>query len=528
MAALPAVRLDRAAETREAGPERERVDLLLELGATIVSSLDLRTTLRVICASVRRALRLDAVGVALADSATGDLRLEALDSPGDEDPAGEGAPVTRSGSGAAFRTGLPAVTDPRDVGTLTSDAVPPVAQIRGPRALCDLPLLCRGRAVGVLMLSSPRDDAFGADDVDFMEHAAGLIAIAVENAQAQGTIRELEEKLARQRAWVVDEIRHEANFDEIVGRSAALRQVLEQVATVAPTDSTVLIQGETGTGKELIARAIHERSDRRSHPFVKLNCAAIPTGLLESELFGHEKGAFTGAIAQRIGRFELAKRGTVFLDEVGEIPLELQTKLLRVLQEREFERLGGSRTLRTEARLIAATNRDLGGMVAEQRFRADLFYRLDVFPIHVPALRERPEDVPLLVRHFVQQFAGRMNRSIETIPADVMEALVRYPWPGNIREMQNLIERAVILSTGPVLRVPLQELRKPTSERRAGAADQTLAEAEREHILAVLRDTGWVLSGPRGAAKRLGLNRSTLQFRMKKLGIVRRVTMERS
>jgi DNA-binding NtrC family response regulator len=311
------------------------------------------------------------------------------------------------------------------------------------------------------------------------------------------------------------------NFDEIVGTSAALKAVLKQVEVVAPTESTVLILGETGTGKELIARAIHAASSRSRRPFVKLNCAAIPTGLLESELFGHEKGAFTGAIAQRIGRFELADGGTVFLDEVGEIPLELQPKLLRVLQEREFERLGSTRTLRTDARLIAATNRDLRQMVEQRKFREDLFYRLNVFPIFVPALRERSEDIPLLVNHFAQRFARRMNRTIETIPAETMAALTRYPWPGNIRELQNLIERAVILSHGPVLQIPLQDLDKNTAPRRDNGKDQTLEAAERAHILAILKETRWVLGGARGAAARLGINRSTLQFRLKKLGIVR-------
>jgi len=311
------------------------------------------------------------------------------------------------------------------------------------------------------------------------------------------------------------------NFEEIVGTSAALKAVLKQVGVVAPTESTVLILGETGTGKELIARAIHAASSRSRRPFVKLNCAAIPTGLLESELFGHEKGAFTGAIAQRIGRFELADGGTIFLDEVGDIPLELQTKLLRVLQEREFERLGSTRTLRTDARLIAATNRELRKMVEQRKFRDDLFYRLNVFPIYVPALRERSEDIPLLVNHFAQRFARRMNRTIETIPAETMAVLTRYPWPGNIRELQNLIERAVILSHGPVLQVPLQDLDNCTALRRDNGKDQTLEAAERAHILAILKETRWVLGGARGAAVRLGMNRSTLQFRLKKLGIVR-------
>ena len=311
------------------------------------------------------------------------------------------------------------------------------------------------------------------------------------------------------------------NFEEIVGTSAALTAVLKQVEVVAPTESTVLILGETGTGKELIARAIHTASSRSRRPFVKLNCAAIPTGLLESELFGHEKGAFTGAIAQRIGRFELADGGTIFLDEVGDIPLELQTKLLRVLQEREFERLGSTRTLRTDARLIAATNRELQKMVEQRKFREDLFYRLNVFPIYVPALRERSEDIPLLVNHFAQRFARRMNRTIEMIPAETMAVLTRYLWPGNIRELQNLIERAVILSHGPVLQIPLQDLDNRTAPRRDNGKDQTLETAERAHILTILKETRWVLGGARGAAVRLGMNRSTLQFRLKKLGIVR-------
>jgi formate hydrogenlyase transcriptional activator len=303
--------------------------------------------------------------------------------------------------------------------------------------------------------------------------------------------------------------------------SAALRRVLHQVELVAPTDATVLLVGETGTGKELLARAIHRLSPRRAQAFVTLNCAAIPTGLLESELFGHEKGAFTGAVAQRLGRFELAQRGTLFLDEVGELPLEVQPKLLRVLQEREFERLGSTRTLRTEARLIAATNRNLSAMVEAQEFRADLFYRLHVFPVCVPPLRERPEDIPLLVRHVVEQFARRMQRTIDTIPSATMDALLRYPWPGNIRELQNLIERAVILSPGPVLRVPLEELRPGALPSPESGQLQTLEASERALILATLKETQWVLAGPKGAAVRLGMNRSTLAFRMKKLGIVR-------
>ncbi len=350
---------------------------------------------------------------------------------------------------------------------------------------------------------------------------ASQIALAVENAMAYGEIRELKDKLALEKLYLQDEIRSERNFEDIIGKSAALRRVLKQVETVAPTESTVLIYGETGTGKELIARAIHNLSPRHPQAFVKLNCGAIPTGLLESELFGHERGAFTGAIAQRIGRFELAHRGTVFLDEIGDIPLELQPKLLRVLREREFERLGSSRTLRSDARLIAATNADLASLVEAQTFRVDLFYRLNVFPIRVPPLRERAEDIPLLVRHFVQHFNRRMNRTIETVSSDTMESLTRYPWPGNIRELENVMERAVILSPGPVLRVPPEDLEGRVALGQVNGKPRTLQEAERELILATVKETKWVLSGARGAATRLGLNRSTLQFRMKKLGIVR-------
>jgi formate hydrogenlyase transcriptional activator len=376
--------------------------------------------------------------------------------------------------------------------------------------------------IGSFIIGCVKPDAYADDEgVEFLSQVANQIAITVENAFAYSEIQALKDKLAHEKLYLQDEVCSELNFNEIVGKSVALRRVLMQVEIVAPTDSTVLIHGETGTGKELIARAIHNLSARCSNAFVKLNCAAIPTGLLESELFGHEKGAFTGAIAQRIGRFELANRGTVFLDEIGEVPLDLQTKLLRVLQEREFERLGSTRTLRTDTRLIAATNRDLSAMVEEQKFRSDLFYRLNVFPVRVPPLRERAEDIPLLVRHFVQHFARRMNRKIETIPSETIEVLGRYGWPGNIRELENLIERAVILSPGPVLQVPLGDFNGRTTPGQVNGKHRTLEDAERAHILATLKETRWVLSGPSGAATHLGMNRSTLQFRMKKLGIVR-------
>jgi formate hydrogenlyase transcriptional activator len=409
-------------------------------------------------------------------------------------------------------------------------AADPILAEKGLGSVRVLPLVSRDRTLGVLSLGAARDNAFTEDDLGFLGQVANQIALAIENASAYDEISQLKERLARENVYLESEIRSELHFDEIVGNSEALLRVLKEIETVAPTDSTVLIYGETGTGKELIARALHDLSSRKSNAFVKLNCAAIPTGLLESELFGHEKGAFTGAISQRVGRFELAHRGTVFLDEIGEVPLELQPKLLRVLQEREFERLGSGRTLKSDARLIAATNRDLKTMMDEQKFRSDLYYRLNVFPIRVPALRERKEDIPLLVRHFVQEFSRRNNRVINSIPSETMEALVRYHWPGNIRELQNVIERAVIISRGPVLNVALAELQPDEAPTTGQPANQVtpdeqqslqnlLDETERTEILRALEASNGIIAGPAGAAARLGIKRSTLQLRMQKLGI---------
>jgi formate hydrogenlyase transcriptional activator len=499
--------------------ERDRLQLLLELTSQIASNLELRELLRTVSATVRRVMRCDAVAVHLPDEERGCLRLFALDFGGRRSVTSDNSGLEESNSAEyiseVFRTRTPMVNDE---GSATSH---PEIFRDVPRCACSVPLISRNRVLGVMELWRPEAHIFTENDLGFLAQIATQVAIAVENALAYGEIKGLKNKLAREKLYLEDEIRSEQGFEEIIGRSAAIRSVLRKIETVAPTDSTVLIYGETGTGKELIARAIHERGPRRSNAFVKLNCAAIPTGLLESELFGHERGAFTGAIVQRIGRFELADRGTAFLDEIGEIALELQPKLLRVLQEREFERLGSARTLKTDARLIAATNRDLAACVEEQKFRADLFYRLNVFPIFVPPLRDRPDDIPLLVRHFVQYFARRMNRTIDTIPSETMDALVRHSWPGNIRELQNLIERSVILSPGPVLHVPLAGLHSSNSPRQDGARQRTLEEAEREHILATLKETKWRVSGAGGAAVRLGMNRSTLQFRMKKLGIAR-------
>jgi formate hydrogenlyase transcriptional activator len=381
-------------------------------------------------------------------------------------------------------------------------------------------LLARdGRRLGCLSFGSKSVDGYNAEDRELLDHIARQVTIAVENALAFDKIRELRKHIEDEKVYLEEEIRSEYRFDEIVGASAALRHVLQQIETAAPTDSTVLIQGETGTGKELVARAIHQLSRRTQGTFVKLNCSAIPSGLLESELLGHEKGAFTGALAQRIGRFELAHGGTLFLDEIGELPLELQPKLLRVLQDGEFERLGGSQTLTSDFRLVAATNRDLRTMVAEQKFRADLYYRVNVFPITVPPLRERREDIPTLVRYFVQEFATRMRKEIESIPADAMEALVKYSWPGNIRELRNVLERSVILTSGKRLRVPTDALDDSGPSESSGV--MPLADAERRHIRDALQTTNWVIGGPKGAAALLGLKRSTLQSRMQKLQIYR-------
>jgi formate hydrogenlyase transcriptional activator len=515
-----ALAMDDAINFQASRRAQERLELLLDLTNRVVSTLDLRDLLRVIAANLRRVMQCDGVAIELPDAEDGKLRIYALDFPASNNVIREGLEPSASESPMArvFRTGEPIL----DSAWVTADNS--VARELGIKSHCHLPLTSRNRVLGVLSVGSMRENAFSQDDFAFLTQFARQVAIAADNAVAYGEISALKDQLAQEKLYLEDEIRSELNFEEIVGKSEALRRVLALVETVAPTDSTVLIHGETGTGKELIARAVHNLSSRRSNAFVKLNCAAIPTGLLESELFGHEKGAFTGAIAQRVGRFELAHRGTVFLDEIGEIPLELQPKLLRVLQEREFERLGSTRTLRTDARLIAATNRDLEALVAEQEFRSDLYYRLNVFPVRVPALRERSEDIPVLVRHFVQQFSRRMNKNIDTIPSETMTTLVRYHWPGNIRELQNVIERAVILSIGPVLKVPTDELHLRTSSPPAnnsghGNLQAVLDDAERQGIVATLEKTNWIVAGPNGAAARLGMKRSTLQSRMQKLGI---------
>jgi formate hydrogenlyase transcriptional activator len=501
--------------------ERTRLSLILDLNNSVVANLKLRDVLQAISPSIRKVMRLDFVALTLPDKDGQHTRLYALDFPDGKGLVQQDvmASFDSSVSGQVLRSGKPWVGDVGELPKLGFD--PQIAIEEGLQTLCILPLRRGNRVLGALCLARLQKNAFTQPDVDFLSQIAGQIAIAIDNALAYRQITELKDQLTQEKLYLQGELRSEMNFEEIIGNSAALRKVLRQVEAVAPTGSTVLIYGDTGTGKELIARAVHNLSDRRSNAFVKLNCAAIPTGLLESELFGHERGSFTGAVSQRIGRFELASTGTIFLDEVGEIPLDLQPKLLRVLQEREFERLGSSRTLRTDARLIAATNRDLGVMVETQAFRSDLYYRLNVFPIRVPALRERTDDIPFLVRHFAQHFARNMKKQIDTISAETMSALVRYPWPGNIREMQNLIERAVILSRGPVLHIPSADLKSRIPDGGEMNGFATLEEVERRHILSVLEQTNWVFAGPNGAAVRLGIKRPTLQFRMQKLGITR-------
>jgi len=513
--------------------KNDRLQLLLDVTNQVVSNLELRDLLRAISHDVRRVMQCDYAGLSLPDAGNKQLRLYAVDFPEGKGFLQEDLvyPIEGAPSGAAFRTMKALTLQSPFTGWLHYPIVQSAVR-EGLKSFCFLPLISRNRAIGVLVLGRLRDDAFSQADIEFLSQVANQIALAVENALAYREIRELKEQLSKEKLYLEDEIRTEMNFAQIIGSSASLRRALKRVETVAPTDSTVLIYGETGTGKELIARSIHDLSPRRSKPFVKLNCAAIPTGLLESELFGHEKGAFTGAIAQRIGRFEVADGGTIFLDEIGEVPLELQTKLLRVLQEREFERLGSSRTIRTDARLIAATNRDLEAMVSEQKFRSDLFFRLDVFPVHVPPLREREGDVPLLARHFTQEFSRRMKKVMETIPSAAMDALCRYHWPGNIRELQNVIERAVIISTGPGLSVDVADLKfpkagPPPKEKLAspkstnGTLHNVLEETERQQILKALKESNWIVAGPNGAAAHLGMNRSTLQVRIRKLGISR-------
>ncbi len=496
-----------------------RLQLLLDVTNQVVSNLQLPDLLRAISASVRRVMQCDLVGVFLPDRDGNRMQTFILDFTGNEGFIREDyCSMEGTLGGFVFRTGKPCARNASDVLQLGLTDEPALPE--GLKTGCFVQLISRNRVLGLLGLGRRDENAFSQEDIGFLTQVASQIAIGVDNAFEYGQITEAKERLAEQTFYLENEIRLEHNFEEIIGNSARLKAVLDSVRIVAPADSTVLIQGETGTGKEVIARAIHNLSSRKGHAFVKVNCAAIPLGLLESELFGHEKGSFTGAIAQRIGRFELAHKGTLFLDEVGDIPLELQPKLLRVLQEQEFERLGSTRTQRVDVRVLAATNASLSQLVAEKRFRADLYYRLNVFPIHVPALRDRRDDIPLLVHYFANKYARRMGKQIESIPKEAMDALSRYSWPGNIRELQNLMERAALLSTGPSLRVPLAEILEDAA-LTAASGSNALEQAEREQIVRALRESNWVIGGDRGAAERLGLKRTSLAYKMQKLGISR-------
>jgi len=518
--------------------QHNRLQLLLKLTNSITSNLTLRDVLHTVAANVREVMRCDAANIALPATEPGAFRLHALDFPGSKGFFKEEqiiTPTDDSPPKRALRTLKPVS------GPVTSTR----AAAEGLKTVCFIPLVNHGRALGYMSLARLSEEMFTQDEIDFLSQAAGQIAIAVDNALAYEEILKLKDKLAQEKLYLEEEVRSEMGFEQIVGSSSALKQVLQLVQTVALSDSTVLLLGETGTGKELIARAIHDRSRRKQRTFVKLNCAAIPSGLLESELFGHEKGAFTGAISQKIGRMELADHGTLFLDEVGDIPIEIQPKLLRALQEREFERLGSTQTRKVDVRLIAATNRNLEQMVADREFRSDLFYRLNVFPIRIPPLRERREDIPLLVSYFVQKFANRMQKKIDSIPVAVMKSLTAWEWPGNIRELENFTERAVILTRGKSLEAPLAELRKPSIEKKAATAplsaqddiariiketlsalsgkkdvvDDEFTRKQREEIVRALTESKGRVGGADGAAARMGINRTTLIARIKKLGI---------
>jgi len=526
---IAGIAIERHIQSEALRRERNRLRLLLEITNSTTSKLDMPRLIEALSTNLLGVTRSDFCALLLPDVDTGDLRVTTLYNPEPRGSVRDGGiiPITGSICGKAFRTGktqhfnrLEEVRDdPESFGNQAGQRFYKLVVAEGLVSGCDLPLTGRSGVVGVLTALSRSERTFAKDEVIFLEQVARQVAIAVENALDYERAIKDRDREAKQRLYLEEEIR--AHTGAIVGESPDLKGALHLVSVVAPTDSSVLILGETGTGKELVARAIHDLSSRRERAFVKLNCAAIPLGLLESELFGHEKGAFTGAIAQKVGRFDLADKGTLFLDEVGDIPLELQAKLLRVLQEQEFERLGSNRTHKVDVRLVAATHRDLAAMVKQGSFREDLYYRLKVFPIQIPALRQRADDIPILVRHFTELYAWRMNKRIEEIPSETIEALVRYPWPGNVRELQNFIERAVILSPHSTLRAPTSELTPSSSHGQSNIAMTGLQEVERDHIVRTLEASNWVVGGRNGAAARLGMKRTSLVYRMQKLHISR-------
>ncbi|PYX34010.1 MAG: Fis family transcriptional regulator [Acidobacteria bacterium] len=496
---------------------KDQLKLILDLNNQVVSNLEFHEFLQVTSSSVRQVMHCEAAAVMLADADGKRLRIHALDFPESRGIFTEGSllPIEGTIPGKAFLSRTAIVVNRLDPAEMPPEMYRKAVG-EGLNSFCDVPLVIKNRLLGILAVARREENAFGGDEVAFLTQVANQVAIGVENSLAYSEIADLKDRLAQEKLYLEEEIRGEMDFEGIVGQSSALRHVLQLVETVAPSNSTVLLLGETGTGKELIARAIHDRSRRKERTFVKLNCAAIPTGLLESELFGHERGAFTGAISQKLGRLELADQGTLFLDEVGDIPIEIQPKLLRALQEREFERLGSTRTKKVDVRLVAATNRDLEKMIETREFRSDLYYRLNVFPIRIPPLRERPEDIPLLVRYFAQKYGRRMEKQVESVPAAAMKKLSSWHWPGNIRELENFIERSVILTHGSALQVPIGEL------TNGGKGNQTFAvrdNSERDEILQVLKTARGRVGGADGAAARLGLKRTTLISRMKKLDI---------
>jgi formate hydrogenlyase transcriptional activator len=501
--------------------EKKRLQALVDVNRTLASSLEIQRLLPLISECVTRLVPHDFAGVTLFEGDKKDMKAYVL-SPAPMNStyeAGRSVSLEQTLSAKAFLDQKSQTLTRDDLMSHRSNIAGRVLSA-GIRTVRCMPLLTSGGVLGTLNVGSKKDKAFSEQDEEILHQVAAQLAIALDNVRAYREIQVLKERLAQEKLYLENEIRTELHFEEIVGESPQLKAVLSRAQTVASSGSTVLILGETGTGKELAARAIHRMSRRKGASFIKVNCAAIPTGLLESELFGHEKGAFTGAVSKKVGRMELADKGTFFMDEVGDIPLELQPKLLRVLQDQEFERLGSNRTVRVDIRLIAATNRDLRKQVTAGEFREDLYYRLNVFPIQMPPLRQRTGDIPLLVRHFVHKIAQRMDKHIKTIPSGAMDALVRWHWPGNVRELENFIERSIILSSGSVLRAPLSELQ--TGIYQVETADATLLNAEREHILRVLRECGGQISGPRGAAIKLGLKRTTLQSKLRKLGINRK------